>query len=287
MKNFAKFLISSLIKMLGYSKIGRFIETTLITQAMSQHSSVTHKNVKLDFVTPNALTKWRVKTFCDKEPETLEWIDNMSDNDVFWDVGANIGLYSIYAAKRHKIPVFSFEPSIFNLELLGRNCAINEAAEFVSIIPLALSDKMQTNKMRHSTTNWGGALSAFGASYGSDGTDLHSVLEYRTLGLSADELIQHAIITPPSHIKIDVDGIEHIVLRGAKEVLLSTKSVLIEVNENFTEQFAEVSRLLENSGFTLTETHASPYTETREESRIFNQIWKRTNATETNYKSAS
>ena len=279
MKNFIKLLISYLIRALGHFKIGRFVETTLITQAMDRRSSVIYQNVKLDFVTPNALTKWRVQTFSDKEPETLEWISNMSHEDVFWDVGANVGLYSIYAAKCHKIPVFSFEPSIFNLELLGRNCGINNVAELVNIIPLALSDKIQTNIMRHSTTNWGGALSSFGEPLGSDGSELESVLEYRTLSFSADELIQHGIATPPSHLKIDVDGIEHVILRGAEKTLLTTKSVLIEVNENFNEQLVEVSRLLKNSGFILTGAYDSPYSETIEDPRVYNQIWKRPNAT--------
>ena len=43
---------------------------------------------------------WRVRTILDKEPDTIEWIDNFSidnnDNFIFWDIGANIGLYSLY-----------------------------------------------------------------------------------------------------------------------------------------------------------------------------------------------
>ena len=54
----------------------------------------------MKFYEPNNLISWRVRTILDKEPDTIEWIDNFSidnnDNFIFWDIGANIGLYSLY-----------------------------------------------------------------------------------------------------------------------------------------------------------------------------------------------
>ena len=69
----------------------------------------------------NNVTKYRNDTFFTKEPETLEWIDKFTKNSVFWDVGANVGLYSIYAAKTRDCNVTAIEPSVFNLELLAKN----------------------------------------------------------------------------------------------------------------------------------------------------------------------
>ncbi len=69
------------------------------------------------FFVPNEITNWRVKTFFTQEPETLEWINSFNDKTkiIFWDIGANIGLYSIYATTRHSdIEVVSFEPSTNN-----------------------------------------------------------------------------------------------------------------------------------------------------------------------------
>ena len=53
---------------------------------------------EIKFFVPNQLLNWRVDTYFSKEPETLEWIDNFEkkENLIFWDIGANIGLYSIY-----------------------------------------------------------------------------------------------------------------------------------------------------------------------------------------------
>ena len=57
---------------------------------------------KMIFFTPNSIIKWRVDTILSKEPETIEWIDSFKSDSkekiIFWDIGANIGLYSLYAA---------------------------------------------------------------------------------------------------------------------------------------------------------------------------------------------
>ncbi len=49
------------------------------------------KNKKINFFIPNAVTKWRVNTLFDKEPETIEWIDNFkninNEQIIFWDIG--------------------------------------------------------------------------------------------------------------------------------------------------------------------------------------------------------
>ena len=59
-------------------------------------------NKKISFFTPSELIKWRVKTILDKEPETISWINEFKDRSIFWDIGANVGLYSIYAASKEK-----------------------------------------------------------------------------------------------------------------------------------------------------------------------------------------
>ena len=64
----------------------------------SAYKSIYVLDKEIKFFVPNQLLNWRVDTFFTKEPETLEWIDNFEkkENLTFWDIGANIGLYSIY-----------------------------------------------------------------------------------------------------------------------------------------------------------------------------------------------
>ena len=80
----------------------------------------------LQFYVPTQVAGYRVKTFFTKEPETIEWINkNGSERKVFLDIGANMGVYSLYYAKKFGGKVFSFEPSFKNLELLSKNIKIN------------------------------------------------------------------------------------------------------------------------------------------------------------------
>ena len=101
-------------------------------------------NKEIIFFCPNKLIEWRVKTFHDKEPETLEWINNFKSNEkvIFWDIGANIGLYSIYAAlKFENSDIFAFEPSTSNLRVLSRNISLNNFQNKIKIITQPLNDQ--------------------------------------------------------------------------------------------------------------------------------------------------
>jgi len=79
----------------------------------------------------------------------------------------------------------------------------------------------------------------------------------------------------PSHsrLKIDVDGIEHLILRGGEKVLSNTKELLIEINEQFTKQTSESSKLLNDLGFILKEKKRSDLFDKTEFSSSYNQIW--------------
>ena len=64
-----------------------------------------YEKKEITFFTPNYLINWLVKDFYRKEPETIEWIDSFEFSNkeiIFWDIGANLGLYSIYAATKHE-----------------------------------------------------------------------------------------------------------------------------------------------------------------------------------------
>ena len=112
---------------------------------------------KIIFFIPNQLTEWRVNTFFSKEPETLEWIDGFEKKEkiVFWDIGANIGLYSIYnAIKNENSLTISFEPSTSNLRVLSRNISVNNLDEkntnlILDIIRLAIDEKKQIILVSH------------------------------------------------------------------------------------------------------------------------------------------
>lgn len=141
-KKAIKAAVRSIANVASRTRVGQYFETLIVNSAMGQVADVSHEGMSLRFAAPNALCKWRYETFSSKEPETLEWINAMPDGAVLWDVGANVGLYSVYAAKKRNCKIWAFEPSVFNLELLARNIYLNNLTDRVCIVPIALSNKL-------------------------------------------------------------------------------------------------------------------------------------------------
>jgi len=254
------------------------IAEAYIMELAAKKIKVKHNNLELALSGVNAINKMRAKTFSIKEPETLEWIDSFDQGSEFWDVGANVGLYSCYAAKRKLCNVYAIEPSVFNLEFLARNIFANELQERVTIVPIAMSDFTGANTLNMTTTEWGGALSSFGEDFGWDGNKLDTVFQFRTLGLPLDTALDLGLIAKPDYIKIDVDGIEHLILRGGTKALSSARSVLIEINDKFISQAEECRAILENAGLILDrKEHGEMFSaaDSFGGGHIWNQIWVR------------
>jgi FkbM family methyltransferase len=275
LKQLAKNGIILFSRILSKTRIGQFYGETVIENVMNRENIVMHNNIEMKFSVPNQLNHFRVNTFSDKEPETLEWIDSIPNNSILWDIGANIGLYSIYAAKAKNCHVFAFEPSVYNLELLARNIYLNNLQDQITVIPLALSDKMGSDIMRLTTTEWGGALSTFGKEIGSDGKPIKDIFSFSTFGITMDEAVSIFNLPQPDYIKIDVDGIEHFILESGKNVLKNIQGILIEINDDFVEQAQISEEKLQKAGLSFKEKRHSEIFDDSIFSSSFNQIWVR------------
>ena len=256
-------------------RLGWIWSSAVIEKSFLKNVDVSHNGISLTLCTPTELVGWRANTFSTKEPETLEWIDSFVPDSVVWDVGANIGLYSLYAAKKRSCRVYSFEPSIFNLELLGRNIWLNDLVDKITIIPIPLSSDIFEGNLNMSSMKWSGALSTFGAEFGHDGNPLEKEFEFRTIGISMDQVVDLLKIKPPRYLKIDVDGIEHLIIEGGANVLSQVDQVLVEVNETFVMQLKKVSELLKSAGLTLMTKQHSRMMGNAKWSTVYNQIWIR------------
>lgn len=276
-KEAIKIAIRSIVNVVRETRMGQYIESLIVDSAMERVIEVTHHGMKLRFAAPNSLSRWRAKTFSDKEPETLQWIDAMPEGTVLWDVGANVGLYSVYAAKRRNCQVWAFEPSVFNLELLARNVYLNGLTDRVCIVSLALSDKLGASQMHMTSKDWGGALSTFGEKFGWDGEEIHQTFEFKTMGISMEDAMQRLSIPLPDYIKMDVDGIEHLILNGGPQVLQNIQGILIEVNDAFHEQAHQCRFLLTKAGLVQREKCQSEMIADSAAGfqTAYNQIWAR------------
>ena len=234
------------------------------------------KNKKIKFFIPNHISKWRVETFFNKEPETLEWIDNFKKKKIiFWDIGANVGLYSIYASIAHsKIKVYSFEPSFLNLNILSRNIFINNLKNKIRIFQLPLNDKyFNFSEMNETTLSTGGAFSGFGNNL--KNYEGKKVLNsYQILGVSLDTLIENKILDIPDYIKIDVDGLEHLILNGFSKFVSNKKikSILLEIDEDKKKLNKKIFKFLKNKKFVLNKKEQSNITKFSSP-KVFNYIF--------------
>ena len=213
-------------------------------------------NKNLVFFTPNHLTKWSVNTTLTKEPETINWINNFKKKKiVFWDIGANLGLYSIYAAIKHeKILIYSFEPSVNNLRILSRNIFINNLEKKIIINQIPLTNKKDKYlTMSQRSFIEGDALNTFGEKFNFEGKEIKSTHNYQIYGTTMDSLVNTQSTQLPNYIKIDVDGIEHLILSGGRKLLQNKKifSIIIEINDKFKKQHKSIFKILKKCNFKL------------------------------------
>ena len=208
------------------------------------------------FFVPNYITNWLIDEFYTKEPETLEWIDSFEKKEnkiIFWDIGANIGIYSIYASLKYSnIEVVSFEPSTSNLRILTRNISINKLEEKIKVNQFPLSN-VENKYLMFNEGKFieGVGMHAWGENYNFEGKYFNPVNNYKIYGTTINYLLNNNILAIPNYIKIDVDGIEHLILRGASKYLKNPniKSLSIELNENFKEQLDSAFNIMKENNF--------------------------------------
>jgi FkbM family methyltransferase len=236
----------------GARVIGRSRSTLILSGLAEELTPIISQKTEfgtIDFFCPGTMTEFRARTLLTKEPETIEWINNFNDSDVLWDIGANVGIYSLYAALR-KLTVISFEPSPSNYYLLSRNIEINKMDDRISAICIAFNDTTRLDAFYMVNTHLGGAKSSFGEAIDWQGRPYTASLKQAMIGFSIDDFVQQFSPPFPNHIKIDVDGNESKIIKGAKSTLsdVRVKSVLVELNPQREDFYSEVIELIEKAG---------------------------------------
>ena len=209
------------------------------------------------------LCRYRASSFWIKEPETIEWIDSFSKEDTLLDIGANIGIYSLYAASKG-IKCICIEPDALNFALLNMNISANRFGGLIQAYLIALHDKSGLSTLNLQKMQWGGALSSFDNT--SDQFEKSFIADH-SQGCYGDRL-DHCVDNlrqDITHIKIDVDGNENLILKGAIRSLktLPLKSLLIELDESRSD-YSSSLQILNDCGFELVKkTHAPIFDNSR------------------------
>ena len=219
-------------------------------EKLNPRCEIVHAGTRMVFVTPSIFIKWRVDAIYTKEPCTLEWIAEFQPNDVLVDVGANVGMYSVWAAATRKTKVFAFEPESQNYALLNRNIMANKLQDRIKAYCMGLSDQQGLTDLHIADLRAGGSNHAVAEALNYKHEPLEAVFQQGCVAFRLDDLVESKAIPVPNHIKIDVDGIEPKVVAGAANVLKNPalRSLLIETNLNLDDHRQMVQDLT-NLGF--------------------------------------
>ena len=120
-----------------------------------------------------------------------------------------------------------------------------------------------------------------GASFGQksdfEGNIFHPKQNYKVYGTSIDYLIETNISKVPNFIKIDVDGLEHKILMGGTALLKNTKlrSLLVEINEGYKEQFDNIIEIMKTNNFVIKEKVKTDIANEKKFQNLYNYIFVR------------
>jgi FkbM family methyltransferase len=215
-------------------------------------AEVAHDGRTMRFASTGSASIKRVRTLFSKEPITLAWIDSFGEGEVLFDIGANVGMYTIYAAIMRKTQVYAFEPEALNYAELNKNIFLNDLHEQVLAYSLALSDVDKTDRLLLS--DFGLGISYHDFEENSWAGDKEFTSDWKVsregrrsqgcIGRRIDSLVADGMPVP-HHIKIDVDGLEHRVVEGMLETLKQPqlKTVLMEVNFDNPKNLEAIDRI--------------------------------------------
>jgi FkbM family methyltransferase len=209
-----------------------------------------YAGASLRYAVPNTTTLRRAQSLLTKEPCTIDWLNAIAADEVLLDCGANVGMYTIFAAVVRRARVYAFEPESQNYALLCRNIVGNNLSDRVTAWPCALSNEMKFDRIHLSEFAAGGSCHSFGDNRDFQLKEAAFPFVQGSIATTVDKLVADGVMPSPNHIKIDVDGFEHRVIQGAAASLAhrALKSLIIEINPSLPEH-QQMIRDLQAAGF--------------------------------------
>lgn len=217
----------------------RFIATIFFLKKNSTYSNefsefinqnlketVRFDNKELIFKTGHNRINNRVKNFYTDEPMIIDWIKNFDQNDIFLDIGANVGSYSIAALSKGSF-VYSVELDLNNTAILFENVFLNNYCDRNIILPFGVGNKNSIEKIFFRDFTKGDCLQSINRETEIPTKKINPFQSLQPI-FKLDYLFAELSLKKPNKIKIDVDGNEKIVFEGGKETILSAKEIYYE-----------------------------------------------------------
>ncbi len=188
------------------------------------------KDKKILFYSINEMTISRAILFGKKEKEVYQFIDRyLEKEDVFFDIGANVGVFSIYSSLFKEAKSVAFEPEYSNLYLLKKNIILNGLKDKIQIYPCSVSNDNNYNFLHLSSFESGAALHSISRD-DIELTDENAKVKMKigTYNISLDDFVKNTGIYP-NMLKIDTDGKELEILEGSENVLKNVGYIAFEM----------------------------------------------------------
>lgn len=242
-----------------------------------------YQGKQIQYLCLNNQSLWRVKTLMSKEPDTIAWIGSFQPGEHLVDIGANVGMYTVWAAVTRGVRVTAFEPESQNYAVLNRNIHLNDLSKSVTAYCVALSDSIAFDRLHLSYMMYGGSCHNFAETINYQHETFTPAFSQGCFSTSLDDMIAQGVIDVPDYIKIDVDGIEHKVINGMADTLRHPRlqSVLIEINTHL-DSHAKIIDVMQEQGFTYDKAEVQKHMRSAGEfAGVGNYIFRRSAQAET------
>lgn len=198
----------------------------------------------LTFLCDSDAEVWRAQTLLTKEPGTITWLNaNLQPGDVFYDIGANIGCYTLYAARLvgPTGKVYAFEPHQANVRSLLRNVQANQFGDRVQVWAVALNSFEAEYPFAYASLIAGSSGSQWGHTKNEHGREFTPVRSELMRATTIDALLALGSIRRADVVKIDVDGNEVEICEGMSTLLSSgVRSLQVEDNPLHRDRLQDV-----------------------------------------------
>jgi len=158
-------------------------------------------------------------TYIDENKTLMQFLSLSKNNDVFWDIGANIGLYSILMANQNgkNITVVAFEPVLDNVNNLNKNITLNKLSN-IKVEQVALCSKQQNLDFYISEESNSGMSSALATK------NAQKIIKVNAI--SGDNYLAKNPDLIPNIIKIDTEGFEFEILKGLESIIKNYRPII-------------------------------------------------------------
>ncbi len=262
-----RFLVSFLQKILFLNKDNIF--SNEFAQSLSLKKTINFDGKKIIFRTGHGRLRWRAVSFFEEEPLMIEWIRSFSKQDIFLDIGANVGIYTL-AALTKNCKVYSVELDPKNVSILFDNLYLNKFFDNCLVLPFAIGDTNKIEKIYYRDFSIGDALQSIGKE-----TQLPTIMGKKFFAnqivFNLDHIFNQFSLEYPTKVKIDVDGNEKIVMEGAKDLISNCNEIYIE--DNGLEDDNYIINFLNTNNFT--EYKKMPINKDMKNIKIYNRLFRK------------